>query len=196
MGKLFYLIGPSASGKDSLAKALAGRFADTLKPVRMTTTRPLRSGEADGEEYRFVTPEQFSELERSGKVIEFRLYHTIYGPWIYATVDDGHLDLETSSYLVTGTLESYTKTRDYFGADKVVPLYIEVDKGVRLARALARERRQAEPKYAEMCRRFLADEQDFSDEKIAACAFPRVYRNDDFGECLRELEDAIGRELS
>ncbi len=196
MGKLFYLIGPSASGKDSLAKALLETFGDALKPVRMTTTRPLRSGEADGEEYRFVSAEQFAELERSGKVIESRLYHTVYGPWIYATVDDGHLDLESSSYLVTGTLESYLKTRDYFGADRVVPLYIEVDKGVRLARALARERRQAEPKYAEMCRRFLADEQDFSEEKIAACEFPRVYRNDDFGACLRELEDVIGKELS
>ncbi|MBQ6075392.1 MAG: guanylate kinase [Lachnospiraceae bacterium] len=196
MGKLFYLIGPSASGKDSLEKELLERFSGILKPVLMTTTRPLRSGETDGVEYHFITAEQFAELERSGKVIESRLYTTVYGPWIYATIADSHLDLDSFSYLVTGTLESYAKTRDYFGADKVVPLYIEVDKGTRLARALARERRQAEPKYAEMCRRFLADEQDFSDEKIAACAFPRVYRNDDFDICLRELEDVIRKELS
>ncbi len=196
MGKLFYLIGPSASGKDSLEKELLERFSGILKPVLMSTTRPLRSGETDGVEYHFITAEQFAELERSGKVIESRLYTTVYGPWIYATIADSHLDPDASSYLVTGTLESYTRTRDYFGADKVVPLYIEVDKGERLARALARERRQAEPKYAEMCRRFLADEQDFSDEKIAACAFPRVYRNDDFDTCLRELEDVIRKELS
>ena len=39
----------------------------------------------------------------------------------------------------------------------MVPLYVEVDDGLRLSRALERERKQTEPKYAEMCRRFLAD---------------------------------------
>ena len=196
MGKLFYLIGPSASGKDSLEKELLKRFPGVLHPVLMTTTRPPRSGETDGKEYRFISAEQFSALEKSGKVIESRVYQTVYGPWIYATVDDGRMDLSAASYLMTGTLESYRKTRDYFGTDRVVPLYIEVDKGERLARALARERQQAQPKYAEMCRRFLADEQDFSAEKIAACAFPRFYRNDDFDTCLKELEEAVREALA
>ena len=46
-----------------------------------------------------------------------------------------------------GTLESYRKTRDYFGCGKLVPLYVEVEDGERLSRALERERQQNNPKY-------------------------------------------------
>ena len=46
-----------------------------------------------------------------------------------------------------GTLESYEKLKTYFGNEKVVPLYIEVEDGERLTRALAREKTQKEPKY-------------------------------------------------
>ena len=59
------------------------------------------------------------------------------------------------------------KLKDYFGEQALVPLYVEVDDGLRLSRALERERRQKEPKYAEMCRRFLADCEDFSEEKYS-----------------------------
>ncbi|MBP3728934.1 MAG: guanylate kinase [Lachnospiraceae bacterium] len=194
MGKLFYLIGPSASGKDSLARALLARFPGELLPVTMTTTRPLRSGEQEGEAYRFISQAQLEELRQAGKVIESRTYQTVHGPWTYATVDDGSFDLAHHSYLMTGTLESFEKTRSYFGESLVVPLYIEVDRGLRLERALRRERAQKEPKYAELCRRFLADEEDFSQEKVEAFHFSRVFRNHDFQECLKALEERIREE--
>ena len=57
----------------------------------------------------------------------------------------------------------------------MVPLYIEVDDGLRLSRALERERKQTEPKYAEMCRRFLADCEDFTEEKIAEAGIVRRF---------------------
>ena len=76
------------------------------------------------------------QLEQTGKVIEKRAYHTIYGIWTYFTVDDEHLDLENQDYLAIGTLESYGEDQDYYGDQKVVPLYIEVEDGLRLERAL------------------------------------------------------------
>ncbi len=195
MGKIFYLIGPSASGKDSLARALLAEFGDRLRPVIMSTTRPIRSGELEGEEYHFISRERFQDLEEAGKVIEARTYQTVHGPWTYATLDDGQIDLSRHSYLMTGTLESYRRTAEYFGNQQVVPLYIELDRGLRLARALERERAQTEPKYAEMCRRFLADEQDFSPEKVAACHLPRVYENDDFDACLAAMRETVEQNL-
>ena len=195
-GKIFYIIGPSASGKDSLARALLRLFPERLKPVIMSTTRPIRSGEVEGEEYHFISPERFEALREAGRVIEARTYQTVHGPWTYATVDDGSLDLAAQSYLAVGTLESYRKTAAYFGPERVIPLYIELDKGLRLSRALKRERSQKEPKYAEMCRRFLADEQDFSEEKVAACRFPRVYVNNDFEACLEAMRETVEKELA
>ena len=55
-------------------------------------------------------------------------------------MNDDQIDLEHQNYLIIGTLESYLKIRDYFGKEKVVPIYIEVEDGERLSRALNRER--------------------------------------------------------
>ncbi|MBQ4424313.1 MAG: guanylate kinase [Lachnospiraceae bacterium] len=190
MGKIFYIIGPSASGKDSLARELLRRFEGELKTVVMSTTRPIRSGEVEDETYHYLTAEEFEALKAAGKVIESRTYQTVYGPWIYATIDSS-IDLSRNSYLMVGTLESYRQTRRFFGEEAVVPLYIELDRGLRLQRALDRERTQKEPKYTEMCRRFLADEKDFSAAKVAACHFPRVYVNEDFMTCADEMSRTI-----
>ena len=46
----------------------------------------------------------------------------------------------------------------------MLPIYIEVDDGIRLQRAIKREQKQEVPHYEEMCRRFLADSVDFSEE--------------------------------
>ncbi len=186
MGKIYYLMGKSASGKDTLYKRLL-QECPLLKTVVTYTTRPIRYGEADGVEYYFTSFEQLDSLNREGKVIEQRTYQTVFGPWTYATVDDGQINLEENSYLIIGTLESYQEMKVYFGADSLVPLYIQVDDGLRLIRAIEREKEQAEPKYSEVCRRFLADEEDFSDDKLAACGITGFFCNEDIEICVREI---------
>lgn len=95
-----------------------------------------------------------------------RTYDTVYGQWKYATIDDGQMNLDDSDYLIIGTLESYSKMKSYYGEEYLVPIYIEVEDGERLSRALQRERQQEQPKYDELCRRFLADQNDFSEENL------------------------------
>lgn len=51
--------------------------------------------------------------------------------------------------------------KEYYGEETVCPIYIQVEDGERLQRALIREKQQENPRYAEMCRRFLADQEDF-----------------------------------
>lgn len=194
MGKLYCLMGKSASGKDSIYKRLLEREDLKLGRVIPYTTRPIRSDETDGVDYYFCTKEQAEELERAGKMIELRTYHTVHGDWKYFTADDGQICLEKRDSLMVGTLESYTKIREYFGKDCVYPLYIEVDDGDRLQRALNRERKQAEPKYAEMCRRFLADEQDFSDENLAAAGITRRFQNTDLAQVTEEIAQLLAAE--
>lgn len=186
MGKIFYLMGKSASGKDTIYKRIL-KECPQLRTVVLYTTRPMREGETEGVEYYFTTPEQLRAYEKAGKIIELRTYQTVYGPWSYATVDDGRIDLKNGDYLVIGTLESYEKLRGYYGADVVEPIYVTVDDGLRLERALARERQQQEPKYAELCRRFLADEEDFSEENRKRCGIVREYRNEDLDTCVKEI---------
>ena len=124
-------------------------------------------------------------------LIEARAYHTVHGIWNYFTADDGQVDLENADYLGIGTLESYVKMREYYGKENVCPVYIEVEDGERLARALKRERGQEIPRYEEMCRRFLADQEDFSEEKIAAAGITRKFQNVDLEECVEEIAEYI-----
>jgi Guanylate kinase len=187
MGKIYFLMGKSASGKDTIYGKLLGDERLKLLPYVGYTTRPIRSGESEGVEYHFTTKEDLDAFEQSGKLIEKRVYHTVLGDWYYYSVDSDDLDLDRKDYLYIGTLESYVKMRDYYGADKVVPIYIEIEDGLRLQRALDREKSQAEPKYLEMCRRFIADSADFSEENLAAAGISVRFENISVTDCINEI---------
>lgn len=195
MGRIFYLMGKSSTGKDSFYKQLINDSRLGLKNIVMYTTRPIRAGETDGVEYYFVDEKKLRELESAGKVIERRSYDTVHGIWHYFTVCDEQIDLQKDNYIVIGTLESYMATRSYFGEEVLEPIYIEVDDGVRLQRALDRERAQDQPKYREMCRRYLADSDDFSEENIRAAKITKRFVNDDFTKCLEEITGYIEKFL-
>lgn len=190
MGHIFYIMGKSATGKDTLYKRIREEMPE-LKTVIPYTTRPIRREETDGVEYHFITQELLQQMQAEGRVIEMRTYQTVFGPWSYATVQDGQIDLEKENYLLIGTLESYQKIRDYFGERVVVPLYIEVEDGERLSRALMRERQQENPRYEELCRRFLADSEDFKREKLEQARIGKHFNNQDFSQCLSELLSEI-----
>lgn len=191
MSKIYYIMGKSATGKDTLYKRIFSDKALNLKTVVSYTTRPIRAGETNGAEYFFCEEAKAAELTAAGKVIERRDYNTIHGIWTYFTADDGQIDLKHQDYLLIGTLESYRKIREYYGKDAVVPIYIEVEDGERLQRALERERRQAEPRYEEMCRRFLADAKDFSEENLKAAEIERRFVNGDLEETERRIKEFI-----
>ena len=99
MGKLFYIIGKSSTGKDTIYKEICDVENLHLYPVVMYTTRPIRAGEADGREYYFVNEATLKQLEREKRVVEKRIYHTIQGTWTYFTVDDEKMDLSKRDYL-------------------------------------------------------------------------------------------------
>lgn len=191
MGRIFYIMGKSSTGKDTIYQRLLKREGNTLRRIAMYTTRPIRAGEEDGVEYFFVDEERRRRLEAEGRIIEQRSYQTYYGVWTYFTVRDEQIDLERYDYLMIGTLESYAMTKRYFGQEKLVPLYIELDDGVRLQRALDREKLQEAPRYQELCRRYLADEEDFSPEKLETAGIQKRFQNNDLERCLSELTEYI-----
>ena len=178
-------------GKDTIYSRLLRDKEFGLKNVLLYTTRPVRQGEADGREYHFVDEERFRQFMDEGKVIEYRTYETVHGPWTYFTADDGQVDLKVRSYLAIGTLESYENMKRYFGEENVCPIYVEVEDGERLKRALAREELQEKPRYAEMCRRFLADTEDFSEENLERAGIKRRFQNVELESCMEEIREYI-----
>lgn len=191
MSKIFFVTGKSCSGKDTIFQRIKENKELDLKTVIGYTTRPMREGEENGREYFFVDEKELNTLQQEGKVIECRDYNTVHGIWSYFTVNDGQMNLEKGNYLYIGTLESYEQFVKYYGNDIVVPLYVEVESGERLERAVKRERKQKEPKYAELCRRFLADEEDFKEENIIRAGIRKRYQNVDLEECISEIAGDI-----
>lgn len=191
MSGIVYLMGKSSTGKDTIYKELLKCGRLNLKTVVPYTTRPIRVGEEEGVEYHFTDEEGFQALQSAGKIIEERAYHTFHGLWRYFTVDDGQIKDGDETYLMIGTLEAYEKLKAYYGEERMIPVLIELDDGERLQRALNREKSQSNPKYEEMCRRFLADSEDFAEEKIKNAKIEKRFFNDDLKKCLEQIENYI-----
>lgn len=187
--KIFYLMGKSSTGKDTIFKLLMSDTELNLTRLVPHTTRPIRFGEQDGIDYYFYTDEEFEKLLENGKVIESRSYKTKNGIWTYFTPI---MKLEEKSYVTIGTLESYKEMKKVYG-DDLIPIYIELDDGIRLQRALTRELTQSNPKYAEMCRRFLSDTEDFSEEKLNENKITKRFQNKDLEVCVTEIKDYMKR---
>ena len=212
-GMIFIIMGKSATGKDTLYKELLLRYPELI-PVIPYTTRPIREGETDGEAYHFVTEEELARLESEGLVVEKRVYHTVKGDWTYFTVDDmdelaavsdavddgktvsgrydaiGSEEINPAHIMIT-TLEGFIKIRDYYGSDRVIPIYIEVDDITRIERSLEREKQQEKPCVAEICRRFLADDEDFSEDNLAREGIRHRIINDDLDRAVSEVAEVI-----
>ncbi|MCH5256645.1 MAG: guanylate kinase [Lachnospiraceae bacterium] len=185
MGKIICLMGKSSSGKDTIYKRLLEQDNIKLKEIVTYTTRPIRAGEQDGVEYHFTDEAGYQQFLDAGSIIEMRVYNTCNGEWRYFTVADEDIDLSSQSYIMITTLEGYKKIKEFYGKEKVIPVMIELDDGIRLQRALDREKIQDNPKYEEMCRRFLADAEDFSLRNLEEAEISQKFNNnDDLEQCL------------
>lgn len=187
MGKIYTVMGKSATGKDTVYKKLVERFGGRFKEVVMYTTRPIRAGEQNGVEYFFVSIPEKDKMEEDGKILEIRRYDTVYGPWWYFTADDGQIDLSTGDYMMITTLAGYENMRNCFGTENVVPIYTDIDNYTRLHRAVERENKQKVPNFSEVCRRYLADEEDFRESELERLGVTKRFINDDLNRCLEEI---------
>ena len=195
MGKIFYILGKSSTGKDTIYKNLMENKKLGLRPIIPYTTRPMRAKETPGVEYHFTDEEELMRMEAAGKVIELRTYETVHGIWKYFTAAGNHVDLDHYHYVMIGVLDSFLAVRKYYGENIVIPVYIEVEDGERLQRALDRERSQEQPRYAELCRRFLTDSKDFAEERILQANIERRFLNNNLRGCIQEITAYIQKQM-
>ncbi len=189
MAKLICLLGKSCSGKDTIYKKLLQNPELDLVPLVTYTTRPMRAGEQEGREYHFTDEEGFRSLKEQGRIIEDRSYDTVYGLWRYFTVDDGTFTPDGKNVIAAaGTIPAFLRLRDRFGAENTCPVMIETEDGIRLERAMRREKKQTSPRYKEMCRRFITDSEDFDAEKLKSAGIDNIFMNNvDLDKCVEEV---------
>ncbi len=195
MGRIVYIMGKSSTGKDTVFKHLLSDKELGLKRIIPYTTRPIRKSETEGCEYHFVSEKEFEEMKSQKGVIEYRKYDTAQGTWIYFTANDEQVSKDRGNLIIIGTIESFKNTALFLGRERLVPVLIELDDGVRLERALGRERKQNNPDYIELCRRFLADAKDFSEEELYDAGINARFYNKDLKKCVAEIKDYLLKEL-
>ena len=73
-GVLFIISGPSGAGKGTLVDRLVARVPDVRVSVSATTRAP-RPGEVEGEDYLFISPEEFDRRIAGGDFLEWAEVH-------------------------------------------------------------------------------------------------------------------------
>ena len=76
-GRLFVLSGPSGAGKGTLRKKAFESLEGIVFSISCTT-RPVREGERDGVDYRFISEDAFRDLLGRGKFLEHAFVHGHY----------------------------------------------------------------------------------------------------------------------
>ena len=69
-GQLVVVSGPSGAGKSTVLRKLIQTCDLPLEMSVSATTRPMRPGEVDGKDYRFVTKDEFLKMEAAGDFLE------------------------------------------------------------------------------------------------------------------------------
>lgn len=77
---MLILIGKMASGKDTIKQELINLG---MKNCCTYTTRPMRNGERNGDNYYFVSPDEFQELNSKNFFASTSEYYTKFGIWKY-----------------------------------------------------------------------------------------------------------------
>lgn len=155
------LCGKSASGKDTLLRELV---RDGFAPIVSSTSRPMREREVDGRDYFFHSREEFEQMIKENRLIEYRTYNTLVGgkpdTWYYGMeVQEFDKNRDYAVVLDLQGAESFVK---YIGPENCFTCYVEADEKVREERAKSR----GSFDKTEWDRRVSADARDFAKERV------------------------------
>lgn len=72
---LLVISGPSGVGKDTIARQLIERRPDNFYFVVTATTRPPRAGEVHGQDYFFVSNDEFARMIEANELLEYAVVY-------------------------------------------------------------------------------------------------------------------------
>lgn len=175
--------GPSGAGKGTLIDALLPRFG-ALSLAISATTRAIRPGETDGEDYYFLTTDEFGARIRAGEFLE----HVTYADNAYGTLrtEVERLVSEGCSVIVEIELRGARAIRSMLR--DAVTIFIAPPSPEALAERLRRRGKDSEAAIARRLEESVA-------ELAAQGEFDHVVVNDDAERAADELETVVSRYL-
>ncbi len=181
MAEVFVITGPSGVGKGTLIRGLLERVPELGLSVSATTRRPRR-GELDGQDYHFLTPEEFDRRVQNGEFVE-------------------HADYSGHRY---GTLRSELERSVAAGDPVVLEIEVQGARQVRRALPAAVAVFIAPPSRETLRERLLTRGTDSGEQVDARLAsaerelaareeFTHVVVNDQLPQAIEELEQIVRR---
>lgn len=165
----YIITGKTSSGKTTLCNEIIKNKEECLHKVIFTTTRPPRDGEVDGQDYHFISLDEFVSQMELGEII----HGASYGEWLYGI--RGKDVSESKTNVIVANPTELDELEEVFSCTSV---YVSESDKVRALRYLNREQ---DVDVLEMARRILADEKDYQyiEELVDFCG--------SYEECLNFL---------
>lgn len=153
MYKIIAFLGESGCGKDYAVSYLCSKYPNIFHKVITTTTRPKRDYEIENKDYIFTTIPEFTKEVLNGNIIEATCFNE---DWYYGT-NIKQLNKDKVNLIVLNPESMFNLLQN----EKNISLaffYVQANDKDRLIYSLHREQN---PDCKEICRRFLADKDDF-----------------------------------
>ncbi len=160
MYKIILITGFTASGKDTIKDCFV---KDGGKHIVPTTTRPMRTGERNKEDYNFVSDGEFLNMIHSNEMIEHRVYKTNYQnkkmDWYYGTEFKELSKSQTNVIVVDFQgVESFNQIENF----DITTIHLKCSEDIRRERCINR----GDYDVTEFNRRLEDDKKKFLDSKF------------------------------
>lgn len=190
--KLVVLCGESGVGKSTVKDIIVKR--GILPNAVSATTRQRRENEIEGEDYQFLSREEFFKMGNNDKLMEFTSYYIPNEGYVYYGLPKKNVDLTKSSYITILNPNGIEQLFKEMNPVDVLVIYIKRDDHDRVVDYLNREKGKDVRKVLENClERYVRDEIDFRDIDLLA---DYVVENDgNMQDLFQKVVDIIVKEL-
>lgn len=190
--KLVVLCGESGVGKSTVKDMIVRR--GILPNAVSATTRQRRENEIEGEDYQFLSREEFLKMGDNDELTEFTSYYIPNEGYVYYGLPKKNVDLTKSPYITILNPNGIQQLFKEINPVDVLVIYIKRDDHDRVIDYLNREKGKDVRKVLENClERYVRDEIDFRDIDLLA---DYVVENDgNMQDLFQKVVDIIVKEL-
>lgn len=190
--KLVVLCGESGVGKSTVKDIIVKR--GILPNAVSATTRQRRESEIEGEDYQFLSREEFLKMGDNDELTEFTSYYIPNEGYVYYGLPKKNVDLTKSPYITILNPNGIQQLFKEINPVDVLVIYIKRDDHDRVIDYLNREKGKDVRKVLENClERYVRDEIDFRDIDLLA---DYVVENDgNIQDLFQRVVDIIMKEL-
>lgn len=190
--KLVVLCGESGVGKSTVKDIIVKR--GILPNAVSATTRQRRENEVEGEDYQFLSREEFLKMGDNDELTEFTSYYIPNEGYVYYGLPKKNVDLTKSPYITILNPNGIQQLFKEINPVDVLVIYIKRDDHDRVIDYLNREKGKDVRKVLENClERYVRDEIDFRDIDLLA---DYVVENDgNMQDLFQKVVDIIVKEL-